>query len=269
MLLEADDEGGKQKEGVFGMRREWVSLKNVGKMTYENSREKWIMKNMTFNLHEKEIIAIVGPSGTGKTMLLRTMAGLETLSEGKITFYVSSTKASDLVSMVFHDFALVPWLSVKENIELAVDHIAIGKEEKRARVNKYIEMLGLEGNENSQPAELSRGMRQKVGVARALAVEPLILLMDEPFVNLDPLTAHAMRDELLALWENQDFPTNSILMTSHSIEEAVYMADKIIIMDGKPGEIKRVMDINLERPRDMKSKRFEALVSRVYELLVG
>ncbi|MCX6774172.1 MAG: ABC transporter ATP-binding protein [Candidatus Micrarchaeota archaeon] len=251
------------------MKKEWVSLSNVGKMMYENNMEKWIMKDISFNLHEKEIIAIVGPSGTGKTMLLRMLAGLETISEGKITFFVSSTTVSDLVSMVFHDFALVPWLSVEENIGLAVEHIAIDKEEKKRRVKKYIEMLGLEGYEKSQPFELSRGLKQKVGVARALAVEPLILLMDEPFVNLDPLTAHAMRDELLALWDDKEFPTNSILMTSHSIEEAVYMADKIIIMDGKPGKIKRMVDINLERPRDMKSSKFEKHVSRVYELLVG
>ncbi len=248
--------------------KEWVSLKNVGKMFYENGREKWIIKDISFTLHENEIIAIVGPSGTGKTMLLRMMAGLETVSEGQLSFFIASTKVSDLVSMVFHDFALVPWLSVCENIDLAVDHLSISKDDKKARIRKYVEMMGLDGNENAQPYELARGLKQKVGIARALAVEPLILLMDEPFANLDPLTAQSMRDELLALWQDKEFPTNSILMTSHSIEEAVYMADRIIVVDDRPGVIKAVLDIDLPRPRQMKSEKVEKYVSKIYELMV-
>jgi NitT/TauT family transport system ATP-binding protein len=251
------------------MRKEWVSLKDVGKMMYESGREKWILKDISFTLHENEIIAIVGPSGSGKTMLLRMMAGLTTVSEGQLSFFVSSTRVSDLVSMVFHDFALVPWLSVYDNMDLAVDHLNISKDEKKARIRKYVGMMGLEGNENSQPYELARGLKQKVGIARALSVEPLILLMDEPFANLDPLTAQSMRDELLALWQDKEFPTNSILMTSHSIEEAVYMADRIIVLDGKPGCIKKVVNVALPRPRLMKSAKFEEYVSRIYELLVG
>ena len=249
-------------------RKEWVSLKSVGKMLYESETEKWVLKDISFTLHENEIIAIVGPSGSGKTMLLRMLAGLETVSEGQLSFFISSTRMSDLVSMVFHDFALVPWLSVYENMSLAVDHLNISKDDKKARIRKYVGMLGLDGNENSQPYELARGLKQKVGIARALSVEPLILLMDEPFANLDPLTAQSMRDELLALWQDKEFPTNSILMTSHSIEEAVYMADKIIVLDGKPGNIKEMINIALPRPRLMKSAKFEEYVSKIYELLV-
>jgi NitT/TauT family transport system ATP-binding protein len=249
--------------------KEWVSLKNVGKMFNEGGKEKWIIKGVSFTLHENEIIAIIGPSGSGKTMLLRMIAGLETVSEGQLSFFVSSTRVSDLVSMVFHDFALVPWLSVYENMDLAVDHLSISADDKKARIRKYVEMMGLDGNENAQPYELARGLKQKVGIARALSVEPLMLLMDEPFANLDPLTAQSMRDELLALWQDKEFPTNSILMTSHSIEEAVYMADRIIVLDGKPGLVKEIVNIDLPRPRAMKSEKFEKYVSRIYELMVG
>jgi len=245
-----------------------IKLIDIGKAYHERGSDKWILKNITFDVKNEEITSIIGPSGCGKTTLLRIMANLETPSKGMLNIYAVASPKNDFLSMVFQDFALIPWLTVYENIEIALDHLDLTKKERAERISNYLEMVGMSGYEDAYISELSRGLKQKVGLARALSVEPTVLLMDEPFSTIDPLSAQALREELVKLWEDPDFPTDSIVLTSHNIEEAVFLSDRVIVLSEKPSTIKGIINIDLPRPRNPKGKAFNEYVDEIYSILV-
>lgn len=218
---------------------------------------------------EGEIVCILGPSGSGKSTVLRILAGLAKPSAGAALYkgrQFSGTNPG--ASIVFQTFALYPWLTVLENVMLGLSDVpGVREEGKRARAMRAIDVIGLDGYENAYPRELSGGMRQRVGFARALAVEPEFLCMDEPFSALDVLTAENLRSELLRLWQAGDVPTTSVLIVTHGIEEAVGLADRIVILGKDPGHIRTVLPVNMPHPRNRKSALFQEVTDLVYTIL--
>lgn len=226
------------------------------------------IQDITFEAGEREFIAIVGPSGCGKSTLLRIIAGLSEPSSGHVFYQDQEQRGVNLESaMVFQSFALFPWLTVTENVELGLEARGRPADERRQRANIYIDKVGLDGNEEAYPKELSGGMKQRVGLARALAVEPKILLMDEPFSSLDALTSITLRHEILAIWQDEEIPVRTILMVTHIIEEAVELADRVLVLSSRPGRVVEDVVVNLPRPRDKKSAQFAACVDRIFSLI--
>jgi NitT/TauT family transport system ATP-binding protein len=229
-----------------------------------------VLDAISFRLAEGEIVALLGKSGSGKSTLLRCIAGLIAPSAGTVAYRGNPlTGANPGVAMVFQSFALLPWLTVQQNVELGLQARGVEEEERRERALKAIDLIGLDGFESAYPKELSGGMRQRVGFARAIVVEPDALLMDEPFSALDVLTAENLRNELVGLWEGHEAPVKSILIVTHNIEEAVLLADRILVLSSNPGRIKAELQVDLPRPRDRHSPRFESIVDTVYGILTG
>lgn len=227
-----------------------------------------ILDDVTLTLHEGEIVAILGRSGCGKSTLLRIIAGLIPASEGD-TNYLGHPVTGPVpgISMVFQTFALFPWLDVLDNVRLGLEAQRVPVAEQRRRAIEAIDMIGLDGFESAYPKELSGGMRQRVGFARALVVNPDVLLMDEAFSALDVPTSETLRDDLLALWLQRKIPTRSILMVSHNIEESLLLADRVVILDSSPGRVKAEIPVRLAHPRDRNSAAFLALTEEVYEVM--
>jgi NitT/TauT family transport system ATP-binding protein len=227
-----------------------IQIKNVKKTFKQNDHQDLlVLDNINIELHENEITAILGKSGSGKSTLLRIIAGLIKPSSGEIIYrgqYVN--EPADGLAMVFQNFALMPWLTVLQNVELGLEALRVPKKERRIRSLKAIDIVGLDGFESAYPKELSGGMRQRVGFARALVVNPDVLLMDEPFSSLDVLTADNLRSDLLDLWQSKKTNIKTILLVTHSIEEAVSLADRIIVFGSVPG-------INTELPIDVPHPR--------------
>src|SRR5579862_4719616 len=227
-----------------------------------------VLDHLDFTLREGEIVAILGKSGSGKSTFLRILAGLIPPSDGVVEYRGQPvTEPARGVAMVFQSFALFPWLTVLGNVELGLEALGISAAERRRRAVDAIDLIGLDGFENAYPKELSGGMRQRVGFARALVVNPDILLLDEPFSQLDVLTAETLRNDLSDLWMESRIPTKGILMVSHKIEEAVEMADRILIFSSDPGRISAEIPVSLPRPRDWDSAPFRQIVDQVYTLL--
>ena len=238
--------------------------------TTPDGRALPVLDDVSFSLAEGEIVALLGRSGSGKSTLLRCIAGLIAPSMGTVTYRGAPlTGANPGVAMVFQSFALLPWLTVQQNVELGLQARGAAEAKRRERALKAIDLIGLDGFESAYPKELSGGMRQRVGFARALVVEPDALLMDEPFSALDVLTAENLRTELVGLWEGHGAPVKSILIVTHNIEEAVLLADRILVLSANPGRIKAELTVDLPRPRDRHAPRFEALVDTVYGILTG
>ncbi|WP_263409580.1 ABC transporter ATP-binding protein [Terriglobus tenax] len=215
-----------------------------------------------------EIIALLGPSGSGKSTLLRMLTGLSTPSAGQVYWHEKPIQTADVnVSIVFQSFALFPWLTVLENIEAPLKARGVEAGTRRKRSLKILDTVGLDGFQAAYPKELSGGMRQRVGFARALVVEPEVLFMDEPFSALDVLTAENLRSELLELWHKKTIPTKSIFIVTHNIEEAVLLADRIIVLGRNPGHIRTDFRVNLPHPRDRKAAAFTQLVDYIYKVL--
>ncbi len=215
-----------------------------------------------------EIVALLGPSGSGKSTLLRMLTGLSAPSAGKVFWHereIASTEVN--VSIVFQSFALFPWLTVEENVEAVLKARGMEPAERRKRALKMLDTVGLDGFQAAYPKELSGGMRQRVGFARALVVEPEVLFMDEPFSALDVLTAENLRSELLELWQNKTIPTKAIFLVTHNIEEAVLLADRIIVLGRNPGKVRTDFKVGLQHPRDRKATAFTQLVDYVYKVL--
>lgn len=227
-----------------------------------------VLERIDFTLNEGEIVAILGKSGSGKSTFLRILAGLVTPSDGQV-FYRGTPVSEPVrgIAMVFQSFALFPWLTVLGNVELGLEALGVAAAERRRRAVDAIDLIGLDGFENAYPKELSGGMRQRVGFARALVVNPDILLLDEPFSQLDVLTAETLRNDLSDLWMESRIPTKGILMVSHNIEEAVEMADRILVFTSDPGRIRAEVPVRLARPRDWDSAPFRQIVDQVYTLL--
>ena len=215
-----------------------------------------------------EILALLGPSGSGKSTMLRMLTGLSTPSAGQVYWHEKPIAGAEVnVSIVFQSFALFPWLTVLENVEAPLQARGVEPDERRARSMKMLDTVGLDGFEGAYPKELSGGMRQRVGFARALVVEPEVLFMDEPFSALDVLTAENLRSELLELWANKTMPTKAVFIVTHNIEEAVLLADRIIVLGRNPGHIRTDFKVQLAQPRDRKSEPFTQLVDFIYKVL--
>ncbi len=227
-----------------------------------------IMKDVSFEVKDADFLAIVGPSGCGKSTLLRLIQGLDRPTAGQIRFH---DKGVDTVcghmAMVFQNFALFPWLTVSQNVGFGLEALGWDKERMAAQVERYVSVTGLDGFQEAYPRELSGGMRQRVGLARALAVEPEVLLMDEPFSALDALTAESLREEILQLWRDPQLPPDAVLLVTHNIEEAIQLADRIVVLSRRPGRVLAVVPVDLPRPRDRKSQAFYDLTDKVYSLI--
>lgn len=234
----------------------------------DERQEMLVLENINLQLYEGEIIAILGKSGSGKSTLLRIIAGLIQPSSGRVSYRGKLVKGPKRgISMVFQTFALLPWLTVLQNVELGLEALGLAKDERRDRALRVIDMIGLDGFESALPKELSGGMRQRVGFARALVVNPDILLMDEPFSALDVLTADNLKNDLMDLWKSKKTGLNGILFVTHSIEEAIMIADRVIIFNSNPGSIRSDLKIPLPFPRNDLDPRFHNQVDRIYTLM--
>lgn len=227
-----------------------------------------VFQDIRFVAREGEFIAIVGPSGSGKSTILRLIAGLMRPTEGKILYKQKPLNDVNLeAAMVFQNFALLPWLTVIENVELGLESRGLDRGARRKKARFYVDKVGLAGYEEAYPRELSGGMKQRVGLARALAVEPEILLMDEPFSALDALTSINLRDELIDIWSDRDFPVNTVVMVTHMIEEAIELADRVVVLSQRPGRIAGDLQIELPRPREKRDKAFSEYVDKIFSLI--
>lgn len=226
------------------------------------------LREISFSVQEGEFIALVGPSGCGKSTLLRILTGLLPPTEGTILYKGKALQSVNLdTAMVFQSFALFPWLTVMGNVEVGLEARGFSKESCREKAAHFIDKVGLDGFEEAYPRELSGGMKQRVGLARALAVEPKILCMDEPFSSLDPLTSLALREEVLMLWEDASMPVNTIIMVTHIIEEAVLMADRVWVLSHHPGTILADIPIQLARPRHKKDPALSEISDKIFSLM--
>jgi NitT/TauT family transport system ATP-binding protein len=215
-----------------------------------------------------KIVALLGPSGSGKSTLLRMLSGLSQPTSGSLLWHGKPLDGqTPNVSIVFQSFALFPWLTVLENVEAPLEAKGVGAVERRKRALRTLDTVGLDGFETAYPKELSGGMKQRVGFARALVVEPEVLFMDEPFSALDVLTAENLRSELLELWLGKKMPTSAIFVVTHNIEEAVMLADRVMVLGRNPGHIRSDFNIRLKHPRDRKSGRFVELVDYIYKVM--
>jgi NitT/TauT family transport system ATP-binding protein len=215
-----------------------------------------------------EILALLGPSGSGKSTMLRMLTGLSQPSAGQVYWHGKPIGEAEInVSIVFQSFALFPWLTVLENVEAPLQARGVAAGERRERSVRMLDTVGLDGFEAAYPKELSGGMRQRVGFARALVVEPEVLFMDEPFSALDVLTAENLRSELLELWAKKTMPTRAVFLVTHNIEEAVLLADRIVVLGRNPGHIRTDFRVQMPQPRDRKSEEFTQLVDYIYKVL--
>src|SRR5450830_252833 len=227
-----------------------------------------ILDDVNFSLAKGEIVALLGKSGSGKSTLLRIMAGLIPSDAGNASYRGKGIRGpAPGVAMVFQSFALFPWLTVQQNVELGLEAQGMAPAEREKRADAMLELMGLAGFGGALPRELSGGMRQRVGIARALVTNPDVLLMDEAFSALDVLTGETLRNDILDLWDSNRIPTRGILIVSHNIEEAVMMADRIIILSSGPGRIRNEVKIALPRPRIVDSAEVRALIDEVYGLM--
>ena len=251
------------------MSKAIIELEAVGKsFRSADGTARPVLEGVDFRLAEGEIVSLLGPSGSGKATLLRIMAGLIGVDSGDVRYRGHPLYAPARgVSMVFQSFALFPWLTVQGNVELGLEARGVGPAERAKSAEAAIRMIGLAGFEGALPRELSGGMRQRVGIARALVIEPEVLLMDEAFSALDVLTGERLRDEILELWTSGEMPTKAILIVSHDIEEAVLMADRVLIFASDPGRIRFELPVPLPRPRDPESAEVRRLIDEVYALM--
>ncbi|HLB42727.1 MAG TPA: nitrate/sulfonate/bicarbonate ABC transporter ATP-binding protein [Gammaproteobacteria bacterium] len=233
-----------------------------------DKQDRLVLHDINFKMYEGEIVAVLGKSGSGKSTLLRIISGLTEPTSGDV-YYRGQLVTGPVrgISMVFQTFALLPWLTVLQNVELGLEAQGLSRNERRHQALKVIDMIGLDGFETALPKELSGGMRQRVGFARALVVKPDILMMDEPFSALDVLTADTLKSDLLDLWQSRMIGINAILFVTHSIEEAIAFADRIILFDSDPGSIRSDVKISLPFPRSDLDPRFRNQVDRIYTLM--
>lgn len=252
-----DFEGNQRKS--FDDSAPLLELRNVTKEFIDNNNNcNKILNNINLIINHNEFISIVGPSGCGKSTLLRIMMGLERYTQGEILFKGKLMKTNGYVNpymaIVFQSFGLFPWLTVVENVEFGLESIHMPKIQRRKKSISIIQDVGLEGFEDAYPRELSGGMKQRVGIARALVMDPEILVMDEPFSALDPLTAEALREEILKVWSNKLVTPEVVIMVTHNIEEAVYLSDRVIVLGHRPGSVLKDVNIQIPRSREKRDK---------------
>lgn len=247
-----------------------LNVDHVSKVFGQGERQFTALKDINLSLRKGEFVALLGPSGCGKSTLLRMITGLISPSQGTIYYRGKPVQGiNPYATMVFQSFALYPWLSVLDNVALGLEARGDLSAARFAKAERLVDLVGLDGFESAYPRELSGGMRQKVGFARALAVEPELLCLDEPFSALDVLSAETLRGELMELWTGGHLPTKAILMVSHNIEEAIFMADRVVVMGKEPGHIVSEFSIDFPHPRDRKDPRFETVTDRIYAAIAG
>ena len=235
----------------------WVKIENVKKTFSSRKGDVTALENVTLEVHDGQFVCLLGPSGCGKTTLLRMIGGLDVPTSGTITIDGNVVDGpSPKMTMVFQEYSLYPWRTIAENVGFGLEMTGVPKEERIAEVNKRLKLVGLAGFADSYPYELSGGMRQRAAVARALATDPAVMLMDEPFGALDAQTRNKMQRELLDIWEKTK---KTIVFVTHSVDEAVYLADKIVILTPRPGTIHEIYENPLPRPRDRTSIEFAKL----------
>jgi NitT/TauT family transport system ATP-binding protein len=228
------------------------------------------LSDISLRVNSGELLALLGRSGSGKSTRLRIMAGLIPASDGVVTSSGQPLHGPNRdVAMVFQSFALLPWLTVLQNVELGLDARGMPRAQCRERALRVIDVVGLDGFESAYPKELSGGMKQRVGYARALAVEPKVLFMDEPFSALDVLTAENLRGEVDSLWNAASFPSQSVLLVTHNIEEAVQLADRVLVLGSNPGHLRGEVRIDLPRPHDRTAPRYKELVDYLYQAMTN
>lgn len=254
------------------MDQNLITVENVNKSfpLPDGKGEFNVLRDINLTIKSGEVVALLGRSGSGKSTLLRIMAGLIPPSQGRVLTQGQLLRgANQNVAMVFQSFALLPWLTVLENVELGLEAQGMKREVRIKRALKAIDLVGLDGFESAYPKELSGGMKQRVGFARAFVLEPQVLFMDEPFSALDVLTSENLRGEIDDLWNVGSFPSQSILIVTHNIEEAVFLADRVIILGSNPGRIRGNLVIDLPRPHDRTSDRFNSLVDYIYTVMTN
>jgi NitT/TauT family transport system ATP-binding protein len=235
-----------------------------------NGEPRRVLDEINVSIRRNEVVALLGPSGCGKSTILRILAGLIRPTAGQVLYH--GEPLSGLcpgVAMVFQSFALYPWMTVQGNIEIVLKAAGHSPEEIAERVSGAIRMVGLAGFEEAYPRELSGGMKQRVGMARALSTRPEMLFMDEPFSQVDALTAEALRAEVLDIWGEKTQNMSSILMVSHDIKEVAYMADRIVVLSANPGRVRKVVESRLPRPRDYRSPEVLRLVDQLHDIITG
>ena len=252
----------------MGQGPELFRFEHVSKRYTLPQGDVTVLRDIDFVAREGEFIAIVGPSGAGKSTILRLINGLILPDEGHVIYKEKPVVTTNLdAAMVFQDFALLPWLTVVQNVEIGLEARGLDPAARRKKSAFYIDKVGLDGYEEAYPRELSGGMKQRVGLARALAIEPEILLMDEPFSALDALTSINLRDELVDIWSDRDIPVNTVVMVTHMIEEAIELADRVLVLSSRPGHIAGDLHIDLPRPRDKRNKAFSEYVDKIFSLI--
>jgi NitT/TauT family transport system ATP-binding protein len=255
--------------GIEGEAQPLVTVEHVGLYFTKEKEAMPVLIDVSFETHKNEFVMITGPSGCGKSTILRVVGGLVRPTSGVARFRGEPIVGPrNEIGMVFQNFVLLPWKTSMENVMFGLSSRSdLSEDDKRQKVTRALEDAGLKGFENVYPGELSGGMKQRVGVARALALEPEVLLMDEPFSSLDDLTAEHLRREIYALLINPSSPVQSVLMVSHNVEEIIELADRVVVLSSRPGRVVGQLEIDLPRPRDKKSKEFFDWVDKVYALL--
>ena len=235
-----------------------------------NKRPLRAVQDIALNIYPNEVVALLGPSGCGKSTILRIAAGLIRPTQGTVFYRGKAlTGLNPGVAIVFQSFALFPWMTVLENIEAVLKAAGLPAQDVSSRAESAIRTVGLLGYEEAYPRELSGGMKQRVGIARALSVDPEILFMDEPFSQVDALTAEGLRADVLDIWTAEERNPSSILMVSHDIEEVAYMADRIVVLSANPGRIRTIIDNRLPRPRDYRSPALLEMVDQLHGIITG
>ena len=244
-------------------------LRRVSMSHFDRARPTPVLEDISLEIPEHQFVCVVGSSGSGKSTLLRIMMGLTQPTSGDVLYQGRRLTDVNLrAAMVFQSFALLPWLTVQGNVELGLKARDLPEEETRRRATYYLGKVGLDGYEEAYPPELSGGMKQRAALARALAVEPDLLFMDEPFAGLDALTSANLREEVLTLWSDHALPVNTVVMVTHIIEEAVLMADRVLVLSSRPGRILADLQVPLPRPRSKRDDGFDALVDSIFEKIV-
>lgn len=235
-----------------------------------NGRPRLVLDNISLSIHRDEIVALLGPSGCGKSTILRILAGLMRPTRGQVLYHSRPLDGLNPGgAIVFQSFALYPWLTVADNVRVVLEASGLRRDEIEADATRVLGMVGLAGFEDAYPRELSGGMKQRVGMARALSIDPEILFMDEPFSHVDTLTAESLRAEVIDIWSSVDRNPSAVVLVSHDIKEVVYMADRIVILGANPGCVRTIVQNSLPRPRDYRDPLVLTLVDQLHEIILG
>jgi len=247
-----------------------AEARNVSKTFDRDGRELAVLRDVNLAIRPGEVVAVLGPSGCGKSTLLRILTGLIAPTGGEVLCHGEPLRGVHVgASIVFQNFALYPWLTVAENVRVGLHRKSLGTSEEAGRIRRAIDLVGLKGFEEAFPKELSGGMKQRVGIARALVGGPELLCMDEPFSALDVLTAESLRSEVYGLWSRGDLGLKSMLLITHLIEEAVFLGDRIVILASNPGSIRRVLQNPLRHPREYRDRAFLDFVDEIHAVITS